>query len=257
MQTSLTATHRVVMEFKPDPRSGTPKLHLIKPRVTTQINLQPWNDELSKQYEELSTGKSAKIFRFRKRIADLPLEYDVQPQPTLVQGMPMLLLTSRESGSVDIGGERLDQAYADGSASWRPKPGPSPPVHAARPSLTNSAAIGQLGHEFVNTLRAFLHEMPQSESQQVGIRTVLKEMSDLVERHPQDWLLLMLSGFLQLTCRFGSGTRRELDFLEASHLIDEICSVLADHHQAESDLHDPPRLFIRNATRLLKTLCDP
>lgn len=269
MYDKTQANQRVVLEFRPQPPSGLPKLTLVQPAgLMNDDDLQPWNEELGGVYEQLSTGPTIKQHRFKSRLSKLPQDYDVSSERTSLKGTPRLVLTSRETISLSadffygrspsddqqLDQRAIEQAYSDEAQRWNEavrggrrssgtyeSPKPAGPVDPER----------QLGRDFVARLRELLKNIPQAAPQADGMRVVLRELEALVERSPRDWLLLMMSGYLHIARWSGTGDRRDLAYIMASHLLDELCSVRVDQPHPEADGAKEP-LYVRHACRLWK-----
>lgn len=77
---------------------------------------------------------------------------------------------------------------------------------------------------------------------------MLREIQALSADRPVEVILILLSGYLQIASRRATGTEQGLAYVNASHAVDELCSVLADEFEVPDTA--PESLYHRNINRL-------
>lgn len=111
------------------------------------------------------------------------------------------------------------------------------------------------GRNFNEALGQLLTGIPQNAKQQFGTAQVVQDMRDLSRDRPLDFLLVLVAGYLQIARRFGSDDQRDLAYLTASHLIDELCHIRLRDLGHDVQKQEQP-LYARNCRRLWQTIIE-
>lgn len=254
-----TKNMTVSLAFVPNPRSGQPKLTCNQGFVTER-ELERWNEELRQNYEALSAGARSKKFEFKTPLLNLPQRYEVTVERTDYSGMPKLRLTSLppETDLNDTSAKAIDALFAatveDSTAEpVQPLPKQVTPAGSAVQNRVDPAVT--FGRNFSQALEDLLADIPQNREQQFGTAQVVQDMRKLSRDRPLDFLLVLVAGYLQIARRFGSDDQRDLAYLAASHLIDELCHIRLEDLDHEVQKLEPP-LYARNCRRLWQTIVE-
>lgn len=249
----------ISLAFVPNPSSGLPKLTCSQGSISER-ELERWNEELRQNYEVLSAGSRTKTFEFKTPLRNLPRRYEVTVGRTDFSGMPKLRLTSlstasdsndtrvRAYGTVSAASPQESMAESTKFASESSASVTSSAQHRVDPAIT-------FGHNFSEALEELQAGIPQNAEQRFGITQVLKDMRELSRERPLDFLLVLTGGYLQIARRFGSDDQRDLAYLAASHLIDELCCIRLEDLERDAVEQEQP-LYARNCRRLWQTIME-
>jgi len=254
-----TRNATVSLAFVPNPRSGQPKLTCNIDYITER-ELERWNEELRQNYELLSAGARSKTFEFKTPLLNLPQRYEVTVERTDYSGMPKLRLTSLPPETVlnDTSSKAIDAFFAASAEDSTAEPmGPLPKQAApARSAVQNRVDPAvTFGRNFSQALEDLLADIPQNREQQFGTAQVVQDMRELSRDRPLDFLLVLVAGYLQIARRFGSDDQRDLAYLAASHLTDELCSIRLEDLKHDAQKQEQP-LYARNCRRLWQTIIE-
>lgn len=242
-------------DFVPDPRSGQPRLTCDRDDVGKR-DLDLLSSELRENYEVLCAGSGSKTFEFKSRLLTLPQRYLVTTQQTDYTGMPRLHLTSLPGGNRDSSvGKSSLEVSCEASAVKRAGIAPqyATPREFSAPYRGDPAVT--FGRDFGAALEELLAGIPQNAEQRFGTVRVLQDMRDLSKKRPLDFLLVLVAGYLQIARQFGSDDQRDLAYLAASHLIDELCCTRMEDLKDNATGKEQP-LYARNSRRLWKTIIE-